>query len=91
MKLCKDCRFAALVEDDKGKFHWRCEHPTARFKPDPDYVTGSSSISCPAGWHVGTTLDAGVMRAIGSSARIDVANLIGEQLARSCREPIGCL
>ena len=40
MKLCKDCRFSALVEDDKGKFHWRCEHPTARFKPDPDYVTG---------------------------------------------------
>src|SRR6516165_5412760 len=40
MKLCKDCGFAALVEDDKEKFHWRCEHPTARFKPDPDYVTG---------------------------------------------------
>ena len=40
MKLCKDCRLSALVEDDKGKFYWRCERRTARFKPDPDYVTG---------------------------------------------------
>jgi hypothetical protein len=45
MKLCKDCRFAALVEDGKGKFYWRCEHSTARFEPDPDYVTGREVVA----------------------------------------------
>ena len=44
VKLRKDCRFAALVEDDKGKFYWRCDHRTARFKPDPDYVTGKAVV-----------------------------------------------
>ena len=45
LKLCKDCRHAALVEDDDGKWHWRCGHRTARFTPDPDYVTGREVVA----------------------------------------------
>jgi len=39
---------------------------------------------------IGVTVGAGRMRAIGRSAGIDVADLIGEQLARSRRAPMGC-
>jgi hypothetical protein len=51
MKLCKDCRFAALVEDeDDRKLYWRCEHRSSRFGLGPDYVTGKPTtpqqISC---------------------------------------------
>jgi hypothetical protein len=34
-RLCIDCRFARL--DDEL---WTCMHPTSRFQPPPDLVTG---------------------------------------------------
>jgi hypothetical protein len=50
MKLCKDCRWAALDEDEVKQMAWHCSHPSARFTPDPDYVTGkpvnSVQLSC---------------------------------------------
>ena len=51
MKLYKDCRFAAAIEDeDNCKLYWRCEHPSPRFMPGSDYVTRKpvtpAQISC---------------------------------------------
>jgi hypothetical protein len=37
--LCKDCRHAALVEQQDGMV-WECSHPSACWRLDPDYVTG---------------------------------------------------
>jgi hypothetical protein len=39
VRLCKDCRFAALEEKESG-MTWRCTHPSSKFVPSPDYVTG---------------------------------------------------
>ena len=36
-KLCIDCRRAELHEPGRG---WVCAHPTSRFRPPPNYVTG---------------------------------------------------
>jgi hypothetical protein len=38
-RLCKDCRWAAL-EENKSGLVWRCTHPSSKFVPPPDYVTG---------------------------------------------------
>ena len=38
-RLCKDCRWASLEENESGMV-WRCTHPSSRFVPPPDYVTG---------------------------------------------------
>jgi len=44
IRLCKDCRFAELVEIDEPPappaMVWRCAHPSSKFTPGPDYVTG---------------------------------------------------
>jgi hypothetical protein len=38
-RLCKDCRWAALEEDESGMVY-RCTQPRSMFLPSPDYVTG---------------------------------------------------
>jgi hypothetical protein len=38
-RLCKDCRWAALEENEAGMV-WRCTHQRSKFVPPPDYVTG---------------------------------------------------
>jgi hypothetical protein len=49
IRLCKDCRRAALVEQ-QAEMVWECSHPSARWLPDPDYVTGKprepTQLSC---------------------------------------------
>jgi hypothetical protein len=40
IRLCKDCRHAALVEQPAEGMVWTCSHSSASFLPDPDYVTG---------------------------------------------------
>ena len=40
VKLCKDCRWAGLEDRGGGAMTWICSHRSARFVPDPDYVTG---------------------------------------------------
>jgi hypothetical protein len=48
-RLCKDCRWAALEENESGMV-WRCTHPRSKFIPPPDYVTGKTvkprQLSC---------------------------------------------
>ena len=39
IRLCKDCRWAAL-EGNETEMAWRCTHPSSKFVPQPDYVTG---------------------------------------------------
>ena len=39
-RLCKDCGFAAL-EDEDGKMVWRCTHRSSKFTPRPNLVTGA--------------------------------------------------
>jgi hypothetical protein len=39
VRLCKDCRWAALEENESGMV-WRCTHQCSKFVPPPDYVTG---------------------------------------------------
>jgi hypothetical protein len=41
IQLCKDCRWAALEENESGMV-WRCTHPCSKFVPPPDYVTGKT-------------------------------------------------
>ena len=38
IRLCKDCRWAALEESDSGMV-WRCTHPRSRFVLPPNYVS----------------------------------------------------
>jgi hypothetical protein len=38
-RLCKDCRWAALEENEPGMV-WRCTHASSKFVPPPDYVAG---------------------------------------------------
>jgi hypothetical protein len=40
-RLCKDCCWAALEENESGMV-WRCTHPRSKFVPPPDLVTGKS-------------------------------------------------
>jgi hypothetical protein len=39
IRLCKDCRWAAL-EEEKSEMVWRCTHQRSKFVPSPDYATG---------------------------------------------------
>jgi hypothetical protein len=43
IRLCKDCRWAALEENESGMV-WRCTHPRSIFVPPPDYVTGKPVV-----------------------------------------------
>jgi hypothetical protein len=49
LRLCKDCRWAALEENESGMV-WRCTHRCSKFMPPPDYVTGkpvkTRQLSC---------------------------------------------
>jgi len=51
IKLCKDCRWAALEEQD-GAMTWLCTHRSGRFRPLPDYVTGKpvEVVQLPCKW-----------------------------------------
>jgi hypothetical protein len=39
VRLCKECRWAALEEQESGMV-WLCTHSSSKFVPSPDYVTG---------------------------------------------------
>jgi hypothetical protein len=53
-RLCKDCRWAALEEDESGMVY-RCTHPCSMFLPSPDYVTGKPvkprQLRCSEAWY----------------------------------------